>query len=467
MKLTLLFYLAALAFTVSSKSQWIQYDKAADPADSLIVRSFVKSINLLNNGDIVTAFDGGLYQFSNGLWEAYPREIPWGDIGNAIKDSLDNLWVSTYWGLKYFDTKLRKMTKFYQGKTWAWDSTQPPPNQFYNFVTCIALDSTGGLWLSGASNVYDLAYFKEGIWTKHHITDSAEVLDYGVQLGFSSNIFLEAEKSGALWYNSYNGIVRFDPKTGMKTFFDTLRIGNDTILFKSAGKLHIARNGTIWMNAQPNYILSFEPKDSVWTVYNKKDIPSLRAEDATFSLFRQAVTEDAKGNQWMTFRDDYLAKFDTTTKKWKKIQLPNGRSYNQGLKTYINHGLAVDSKGNVWVGTLGEGVVVYTGDANGVAETNSIEGLARTWIFSITPNPIARQAKVQVFADPEFRSSLRVGLFSVLGSQVRDFTASTHIDWATGHGTVDIDADDIPNGMYLLRVANGADNYVSLVPVMR
>lgn len=461
--------LTFVVISTASTAQWLHYDKAVNPKDSNAIRTYNKAIVILKNGEVILGAPNVPHVFSNGLWDAYPPDslIATAQTVNMVKDSLDNLWVASSYGLKYYDTKLRKLTKHYKGNAWARDTAKSPgDNQFYYLVAGIAVDSNGGLWLSGWSNGYDLAYLKDGKWTLHQVSWPGESPTYAVS-GESGNTFIEVEKNGCVWYNSYLGIVRFNPATTTRTFFDTLRIGNDIISFKNAGKIHIARDGTVWLNAQNGYILNFNTKDSLWTVYGRKDIPIVRSEDSYNNIYCRSAAEDAKGNIWMALHPDYLAKFDITTKKWKKMQLPDGRYTD--IKTFLEYGLAVDSKGQVWVGTLGEGVFVYTGDANAVEEIAETEGdnLAHTWIFSVTPNPITKRSNVKFFADPGFRSSVHIGLYSLQGIEMLDLTSTAQINWSTGHGTVEVVAGELPSGVYLFRVSNGGDNYVSLVTIIR
>ncbi|MBI3258864.1 MAG: hypothetical protein HYZ54_05250 [Ignavibacteriae bacterium] len=459
-------------FTISSScfTQWLHYDKAKDPNDSNLVIGFARSIVVLKNGDTFYASGMGLFKLSNGLWEkCLPDSLhSFFSITNILKDSKDNIWIACTEGVMYYDTKLKKVTQSFNGRAWAIDSTQPPVDLSYNSVKCIAIDSSDGLWLSGFSNATDLAHFKDGIWTKHPIFTKEEFYNYW-PIGEGGSACLEVAKDGCLWYSSYTHLVRFDPKTNIRTGWDTLKIDNKIVTFIYQGRIHIAHDGKIWLNAQTDYILTFSPKDSIWNVFDRKDIPNVRPQDAVNTIFAQSVTEDSKRNIWMTVAPDYLLKYDITIKKWKRLQLPDGKNANQGVKTFILYGLAVDSKDRVWVGTLGEGVFVYTGDATDIKETNEIEGdiYAHTWIFSVVPNPVTKRSSVQLFADPGLRSSFHVGLYSMQGIEVRDLTSVAQIDWTTGHGTVDLISSNLSSGMYLFRVSNGADNYVSLVTVIQ
>lgn len=472
MKSILILCLTILVSNICS-AQWLHYDKAVVPSDSSKTIHNVKAIVPLSNGEVVCGFQQGIFNFTNGLWDAYPIDPQYppsyvGSVVSMVKDSYDNLWVATNYGLKYYDTKLRKMTNYFSGKSWAYDSSASPVNdQFYYMVNSIAMDSSGGLWLSGMSNAMSLSRFYDGKWTQYPIlTDAKEFPIYGVA-GDVGSASMEIEKNGTIWYVAYGGIVRFDPKTGNRTLFDTLRIDNKVITFPLAGKLHIASDGKIWMNAQPDYILNFNPDNSEWTMLDRKEIPSIRPDDAQRSIFVTSAAEDNQGNLWVTLHPDYLAKYNKQTKKWLKVQLPPGRYADQGVGNYLEYGLTVDKKGHVWVGTRGEGVVVYTGDANSVEEPKLDNALAHTWIFSVVPNPVSKHAKVGIFTDPQFQSSFHVGLYSMLGTEVLDVTAAAHIDWSTGRGTVDITTGHLAEGVYLLRVSNGGDNSVSLLTVAR
>lgn len=470
MKSILLSLFFILALSASGTAQWLHYDKAKDLNDSNVVTTFARSVVVLRNGDTFYASSMGLFKLSRGLWErCLPDSInTFSFITNILKDSKDNLWVASTGGLMYYDTKLKKVTQSFNGKAWASDSTQPPVGLSYNTVKCIAIDSSDGLWLSGYSNGTDFVHFKDGTWTKHQAWTLKESFDYW-PIGEAGTACLEVAKDGCLWYSSYTHLVRFDPKTNTRTGWDTLRINNKVITYKNSGRIQIARDGTVWLNVQTDYILTFSPKDSVWNVFDRKEIPNVRPQDAVNTIYCLSAAEDSKGNIWMSVAPDYVLKYTIATKQWKRLQLPDGKYANQGIKTFIEFGLAIDSKDNVWVGTQGEGVFVYTGDATGIEETSKVEGdiYAHTWIFSVVPNPVTKRSTVQLFADPGFRSSLHIGLYSMQGMEVCDLTQNAQINWATGHGTVEITSANLPSGMYLFRVSNGGDNYVSLVTVIQ
>ncbi|MBK9247898.1 MAG: hypothetical protein IPM69_07255 [Ignavibacteria bacterium] len=472
MKSILILFLTLILSNISS-AQWLQYDKTVIPSDSLKTMHNAKAIVTLSNGDVICGFQQGIFNYSNGLWDAYPIEPQYppsyvGSVVTMVKDSYDNLWVATSYGLKHYDTKLRKMTNYYNGKSWAYDSSTFSGNNYeYYMVKSIAMDSSGGLWLTGMSNATAISRLYDGKWTSYTILKDAKEFSIYAPAGEVGSASMEIEKNGTIWYVAYGGIVRFDPKTGNRTLFDTLRIDNKVISFPRAGKIHIARDGKIWMNAQLDYILNFDPKDSVWTVLDRKEIPSIRPDDAERSIFVTSAAEDNQGNLWVTMHPDYLAKYNKSTKKWLKVQLPPGRYADQGVGNFLEYGLTVDKKGQVWVGTRGEGVVVYTGDASSVEEPKLDNALAHTWIFSVVPNPVSKSAKVGIFADPQFQSSFHVGLYSMLGTEVLDVTKEAQIDWDTGRGNVEFNVGHIAEGMYLLRVSNGGDNSVSLLTVAR
>ena len=472
MKSILILFLTIAVSNISS-AQWLQYDKAVNPSDSNKTTTYAKALVTLSNGDVICGFQQGIFNYTNGLWDEYPIDPQYppsyvGSVITMVKDSHDNLWVASSYGLKYYDTKLRTMTNYYKGTAWAYDTAASPgDNQFYYMVKSIAMDSSGGLWLTGMSNATAISRLYDGKWTPYTIVKDAKEFSIYAPAGEVGSASMEIEKNGTIWYVAYGGIVRFDPKTGNRTLFDTLRIDNKVITFPLAGKIHIASDGKIWMNAQTDYILNFDPRNSEWTVLDRKDIPSIRPDDAQRSIFVTSAAEDNQGNLWVTMHPDYLAKYNKTTKKWLKVQLPPGRYADQGVGNFLEYGLTVDKKGHVWVGTRGEGVVVYTGDANRVEEPELDNALAHTWIFSVVPNPVSKHAKVGIFTDPQFQSSFHVGLYSMLGTEVLDVTPAAHIDWSTGRGTVDITTGHLAEGVYLLRVSNGGDNSVSLLTVAR
>lgn len=466
---TLIFIFFVLAYG-NSNAQWVKYDSTSDKQ---WVQS-ISSLNTLSNGKVIVAYLDQLVQFnqSKKLWDnivAIPDTFPSTALINSIaKDKNDNFWLATTDGLKYFDYQQGKMAKRFSGTLWTADTTGSL-DQFTNLVSQLALDSNNGVWLYGWSNAIALIHYKDGIFEKHWTPP--DTVNYYYLPAMSGSSSMEVEKNGCVWYHSYGGLVCYNPTKEDWKLYDLSKITNDTNHL-SPTKIFIAKNGIIWVNAEPYHIISFNPADSAWTVYNQTDIPNVRTDDASISLSCPTFAEDKNGNIWATMGPDYLAKFDVKTKKWSKMQLPDGRYASQGVKNFVNYGLTVDNNGYVWVGTRGEGVEVYMGEADGVAEqktqiTTLGSALPTVWIFSVAPNPVKVRTNISFYCDPSLYGGFKLKLYDLLGSVVRDVTPSVQYDNASALGTASFSVEDIQIGVYLLVASNGGETRTEMIAITK
>lgn len=256
-KLCLAIFILTLAFA-GIQAQWIRYKVAKNYPPDIQQLGFLKCIKELPDGNIICS-DAAMYAhiLKDKEWYPYPDTsmLPPASPLSMLLDSAGNLWMSSTNGLRYLDVKAGRYMQYYNGKVWAYDPSKPPgDNQFYNMVKCIALDSTGGLWLSGMSNAFELARLKDGVWTKYRMPEISPKYFVAGEGGSPS---MEIQKDGTVWYRSYGGIVRFRPQSNEWTLFDTLRIGDSIINIGDGAAMRImaASDGTVWCGVQPFYML--------------------------------------------------------------------------------------------------------------------------------------------------------------------------------------------------------------------
>ena len=158
----------------------------------------------------------------------------------------------------------------------------------------------------------------------------------------SSNeiFFIQPDTSGFFWVGTWNGLNRFDSKTGRFTryFYNTISKGdyNDTAAFV----LEQGNNGDIYISTNMAFIVMNLRTGSIKRYVNDPaDSTSIGAN------FVGALCKDKSGNLWVaTWRSAGLNLLDIKTKKFKHY-----------LVGHIIRSLYKDTRGTMWVGT-GDGL---------------------------------------------------------------------------------------------------------------
>ncbi len=100
-----------------------------------------------------------------------------------------------------------------------------------------------------------------------------------------------------------------------------------------------------------------------------------------------------------------------------------------------------------------------------VKEVENGDPIAHVWIFGITPNPVTKTAFISLFSDDITKKTLKIGLYTTQGIQVRDLTELTQIS-PTGHGTLTFDVEGLNSGMYFLKISGNGYTQTKLLAVL-
>lgn len=281
----------------------------------------------------------------------YPRFNHWNGL-DAVQDPSDpdHIFVSAYRnGLEEY--KDGKFVKLYNCDNSPLQSILPDASTYYNYVSCSALqyDGDGNLWLSQQQVETLLRIRKpDGTW--------AEIYHESIAGGNKQDQFLftsSAYGGHQIKILSLNGWVN----TGLFAFTVDGRL-----------KLSSSKHHSKWLNQSGKVI---EPS----SYYN--------------------LMEDSDGSIWMgTNMGLYIMEnvggiFESGTYQLKQIII--NRNDGSGLADYLFDGipvtaLAIDAKGNKWVGTEGSGVYRISADGqeqqlhydvtNSPLPSNDINGIA-------------------------------------------------------------------------------------------
>ena len=264
-------------------------------------------------------------------------------VYEIYEDSKGRIWLGTDGGLMYFDGK--DFVQFNEADGFA-----------NNRVMGIMEDRKGNLWFG--SYGYGLCKYDGESFTYYFENE-------GCQSVYDTSIL--EDRNGDIWFSTWlNGVFKFDGSAFTQVF------SMDT-----SGALHEDGRGNIWIGALDKLYM-----------YDGKQLNECSYEDASIIM---GFCEDAQGNIWIGSRLNGLTKFDgrnftniteeqglsgkvvstiledDSGKIWMatyggiNIYDPNSFKHPKMFDNTLVRSIYQDSKGNVWFGTDGNGVIKYDG----------------------------------------------------------------------------------------------------------
>ena len=243
-------------------------------------------------------------------------------VYSIIQDRSDFIWLGTESGASRFDG-----------------------NKFENFssidglaaggVKSIFQDTLGRLWFGHLNG--GVSYF-DGLKFKRAEFDSLKV---------NSDITAISQTGKELWFTtSANGAFRISfPSTG-----DTLLRGKHYAgkegLSDQIFNLYIDRSGNLFCITDA-FIKKYNPEKDFFETYSPQGLTTY------FNVV--AMFQDSNGNYWYGLHNGGLYVQDAATGKMKIYDILNGLS-----RMFVTC-FAEDYKGNIWVGTWGGGITVFSG----------------------------------------------------------------------------------------------------------
>lgn len=366
-------------------------------ANSGLPNKKITSIVMDNSSNLWIGTDGGgLVKYDGTSWIVYDTTnsgLPVNGVTSIVVDSVDNVWIGThpdFWsgynkggGLAKFDRTNWTVYTIFNS------------NLISNYITSIAIDQSGLLWIgtfpdfvrtysyiSGlvrfdGTNWYTyrksnsglpsdfvssikidennhkwigtteggLARFTGTGWTKYNANNS------GLPYNYVTSIALD--NFGNKWVGTYQGLTKFDG-TNWTSFGTGLSGGVDRVT--------VDKNNIKWLGS--NGLVRFDGTN--WRSYNTSN--SVLTANSVY-----AIETDNYGNLWVGLGSHQGGLFKFNGTNWSVY-----KTHNSGLPHNWVNSIAIDEIGDVWVGTL-QGLAKF----NGVNWTN-------TYLpFSATTNTIS------------------------------------------------------------------------------
>jgi ligand-binding sensor domain-containing protein/serine phosphatase RsbU (regulator of sigma subunit) len=249
--------------------------------------------------------------------------LPNSDVRTIVQDRSGFLWFGTQEGLARYDgTSVR----VYRPRE------NDPTSLSGGYITALALDTSGKLWVGTAENGVNL-YDPE--------TDRFTRFSHGVKGGLSSEgvTSITRDSRDRMWFAMVGGgLNRFDPAT--RTFTEYVSGPLETAITAVGAD----RTGNLWLGTASDGAIRWNPDDNSTASYRPTGDTGVAS---TAPIAAMLVT--STGKVWMGTDGDGLYGFDLATRKFAQYK----RSASDPATLSDDHVTVLyeDRHHNLWIGT--------------------------------------------------------------------------------------------------------------------
>ncbi len=371
----------------------------------------IQSIAVGNQDAVWIATAKGLSRFDGKGWTTYDPSnsgLPDSYVQCVQPDKQGNVWVGTMKGVSSFD-----------GNTWTTYSTDNSPLPSNN-IAAIHADAQGRVWIATAKG---LAVVDGSNWAVYNAGNSL-ILDDLV-------LSVVVDSSGTAWIGTFdsfqfNGrLLRFDGSTWKRYRLELYELNSS---FPVA--LTVDEHNVVWMGVKGTAGGAVVKIDNgEWTVFRRFD-----SEFPGSAV--QAIVQESSCCRWMATAQGLVLH---DGEYWTVLDQRSAGLPDEPLTT-----VAVDSRGNKWVGMLQGGVAVY--NKSGVVTTSTVspentEGIALLGSF---PNPCGASAHIRYRLGTA--GYMQMSVCDLFGKEV---AVPAHGYYQAGEYLAVFDAAALPEGIYI------------------
>jgi ligand-binding sensor domain-containing protein/signal transduction histidine kinase len=255
-------------------------------------------------------------------------------VTNILQDRQGFMWFGTQYGLNRYDG--------YRFKVFKHESEDPGSLSDVS-VYALLLDHLGTMWVASGV-ILDKFDARTETFT-HYSIDPAPSPDLANTIRHISE-----DSQGALWLSTSRGLYRFNRDTGSAARFhhdpnDPLSLSSDDVKWSGAG-----RDGTLWV-ANGAGLDAYDPASGHVTLH----VPLVEPHELS-------VYEDKAGAFWILYASgNGLALLDRQKRRLSRYSWSPGALPGLPLTGAIN--MLEDQAGNLWIGTLSDGILRFEREA--------------------------------------------------------------------------------------------------------
>ncbi len=274
------------------------------------------------------------------------------------QDKTGFLWIGTEDGLNRYDGYEFRVFKR-NGKKRGTISD--------NYITTIYLDSKGTLWVGtarGGFNKYDeqTATFSH---SQHNPAESNSLCNNTV------NAILE-DKNGNLWFATENGLDEYNPQTNTFTHYKHDSTNIKSLSSNRVNALVEDRNGVLWIGTYDG-LNRFDKETNTFHHYRSPtESDKLHENVVFFGEIISSLLQDSRGELWVATVGGGFYRYDYTKDTFRRYGSDSDTDFRRyGLKDNFVHTMYEDHLGTFWVGTE-HGLIQFDREQErGVLFTNS------------------------------------------------------------------------------------------------
>ena len=309
-----------------------------------------------NNNILLSTSHNGLFELNlythtlRGQGDAgFSSPVPEAYVTKIFQDSRKNIWMGTYDKGLFVDY-------YYKEKFGGSDNYLNHVIE-KSSVFAVAVDKKANLWVST---------LRKGLFVYHTDTQKAERVEIaGLPAGEKKNAITHifCDRDGLLWLSTSNIVMKCQYEGGR------LNILGQWPIFMTMD-FEQTDDGTVWASTSSTYIVALKPGS------NQPEAKQAFNVDYTFIPSLLKLND---GNLLISAFYQSVMKMDTKTGKFSQLEIPDlQRCIRKSV--FIPTDMHQDAKGNVWIGTVSNGLLCYNPKTS---EMRRIGGLSCSDVGSI------------------------------------------------------------------------------------
>jgi signal transduction histidine kinase/ligand-binding sensor domain-containing protein len=191
-------------------------------------------------------------------------------------------------------------------------------------------------------------------------------------LGHNYVLTISDDKNGNIWVGTREGLDKFDPRLKTFTHYSPPKAGR---FFVSA--ISEDDHGNLWLYGIGQNIYKFNPDKITF-----ESISVINNYNVNNSSWGTALKYDSRGNLWVGTEGYGLVRYNTKTKEKDLYSVENGKLKSNFVFTVIE-----DSEGKIWIGADGGGVYRYSYETDFFEifdhDANDLSSLSGNGVYSI------------------------------------------------------------------------------------
>ena len=309
-----------------------------------------------NNNILLSTSHNGLFELNlfthtlRGEGDAgFSAPVPEAYVTKIFQDSRKNIWMGTYDKGLFVDY-------YYKEKFGGTDSYLNRVIE-NSSVFAVAVDKKANLWVST---------LRKGLFVYHTDTQKAESVELaGLPAGERKNAITHifCDRDGQLWLSTSNIVMKCQYEGGRLNILGQWFV-------PMVMDFEQTDDGTVWGSTSSTYIVAFRPGSSQ---------PEPKQAFNVDYTFIPSLLKLQDGNMLISAFYQSVMKMDTKSGKLTQLEIPDlQRCIRKSV--YIPTDMHQDANGNVWIGTVSNGLLRYNPQTN---QMSRIGGLSCSDVGSI------------------------------------------------------------------------------------